>query len=163
MYAPMNEKCQDSKKVLALDFDGWARLTPPFGCVDSIRKLADKYETLIVTTNAAECIIGLLAEPYLNPNIKEENIVDLHISTDKALQMKHITKKYKVKFQDIYFVDDNLNHLLATEQLGVNVYLAGWGYCTEQQKAFAEEKENITLLTEESIHPVLNGSLKLRE
>lgn len=150
-------------EIINSNFDAWARLTPPFGCIDSIRKLANRYETLMVTTNAAECIIGLLGQPYLNLNIEEENILDLHVSTDKVVQMKHITKKYNAEFEDVHFVDDNLNHLLATQPLGVNVYLAAWGYCTKEQKAFAEEKDNITLLTEDTVYSVLDASLQPTE
>jgi len=47
--------------------------------------------------------------------------------------------------------------------LGANVYLAAWDYCTEKQRAFAEEEENITLLKEEKIYPVLNAALKSRK
>jgi len=150
-------------EIIHSNFDAWAELTPPFGCIDSIRKLANRYETLIVTTNAAECITGLLAEPYLNLHIEEKNIVDLHVSTDKVVHMKHITRKRNVRFEDMHFVDDNLNHLLATEPLGVNVYLATWGYCTKEQKAFAEKKENIILLTEDTVYSVLDASLQPTE
>jgi len=150
-------------EIIDSNFDAWARLTPPFGCIDSIRKLANRYETLIVTTNAAECIIGLLGQPYLNLNIEEKNILDLHVSTDKVVQMKHITKQCNAEFENMHFVDDNLNHLLATRPLGVNVYLAAWGYCTKEQKAFAEEKDNITLLTEDTVYSVLDASLQPTE
>lgn len=147
-------------KVIEDDFDAWARLTPPFdSIINSIRKLTDKYRTLIVTTNARECIAGLLAKSYLNLNISEEDIVDLHISTDKVVQMRYITQQYQVEYKDIHFVDDNLDHLVATHKLGVNVYLAGWGYCTEQQKELAEKSDSILLLTKESIFWVLNSLL----
>ena len=141
------------------NFDAWARLTPGFSCIDKIRKLVDKYKTVIATTNNKYSIKDLLSGPYLNLNIKEEDIVDLHISTDKLVQMEYITRKYKVKFENVHFVDDNLSHLLKVKPLGVKLYLAGWGYCTEEQKIFAEKSKDVTLLTGENVYQVLDSRL----
>ncbi len=142
------------------NFDAWTKLTPGFSCIDKIRKLTGKYKTLIATTNSRESIIGLLAKPYLNLNIKKEDIIDLHISTDKIIQMRYISKNYNVKFKDIHFVDDNLDHLLKTQRLSVNTYLASWGYCTKEQRIIAEKAKNITLLTEKNLYFVLNSFLR---
>ena len=147
------------KRVSKENFDAWAKLTPGFSCINKIRKLTGKYKTLIATTNDKESIIDLLAKPYLNLNIKKEDIVDRHISTDKIIQMEYICKNYNVKFKDIHFVDDNLDHLLKTQKLGVNVYLASWGYCTKKQKIIARKEKNVTLLTQQNLYSVLNKSL----
>ncbi len=146
-------------KVSKENFDSWIQLTPGFSCIDKIRKLTGKYRTLIATTNSKESIVGLLATPYLNLHIKKEDIIDLHISTDKIIQMRYISENYNVKFKDIHFVDDNLDHLLRTQKLSVSVYLASWGYCTEEQKIIAEKAKNITFLTEKNLYSVLNSSL----
>jgi len=150
-------------KMIKDNFNAWAKFTPGFPCIDQIRELANKYKSVIATTNSKESIKDLLAEQYLNLNIMDEDIVDLNVSTDKIVQMKYIARRYKVRFEDIHFVDDNLNHLLAVKDLGVNVYLAGWGYCTAQQKHSAKKSEEITLLTEEDIYSVLNEAVKLEE
>ena len=95
-----------------------------------------------------------------NLNIKREDMIDLHISTDKIIQMRYISKYYKVEFKDIHFVDDNLDHLVRVQKLSVNVYLASWGYCTEEQKIIAEKSKDIILLTEKNLYLVLNSFLK---
>jgi len=146
-------------KIIKNNFEAWAKLTPGFSCIGALRKLAKEHKTIIATTNNKHSIIDILAEPYLNLNIKEEDIVDLHISTDKIIQMKYITRKYKVKFKDIHFLDDNLGQLLAVRPLGVNVYLASWGYCTEEQKDFAKKSKDVVFLTEENIYSVLSKAL----
>lgn len=151
---------QTRAKACKENFDAWAKLTPGFSCIDKIRKLVDKYKSVIATTNSKESITGLLSSPYLNLNIKEGDIVDLHISTDKLVQMEYIARKYKIKFENIHFVDDNLSHLLKVQPLNVKVYLAGWGYCTEEQKVFAEKVKDITLLTEENVYQILDNSLR---
>ena len=33
-----------------------------------------------------------------------------------------------IKYSDIYFIDDNINHLIPLEKLGVNCFLSKWGY-----------------------------------
>lgn len=146
-------------KIIKNNFAAWAKLTPGFKCIGEMRKLANEHKTIIATTNSKHSIIDILGESYLNLNIKEEDIIDLHISTDKIVQMKYIARKYKVKFEKIHFLDDNLAQLLAVRPLGVNVYLASWGYCNEEQKDFARRNKGITLLTEENMYPILSKAL----
>jgi len=146
-------------EVFKNDFDAWARLAPGFGCIDEMRRLANEHKMIMATTNNKETAKSVLTEQYLNLNIKEEDIVDLHISTDKIIQMEYIAEKYEVKFGDIHFLDDNLSQLLAVRPLGVNVYLASWGYCTEEQKNFAKKSSDINFLTEENMYLVLSEAL----
>lgn len=146
-------------EVFKNDLDAWARLTPGFNCINEMRRLADEHKTIMATTNNKETAKSLLTEQYLNLNIKEEDIVDLHISTDKTIQMKYIVNKYEVEFGDVHFLDDNLSQLLAVRPLGVNVYLASWGYCTEEQKTFAKESSDVNFLTEENMYSVLTEAL----
>ena len=124
-----------------------------------MRRLANEHKTIMATTNNKETAKSLLTEQYLNLNIKEEDIVDLHISTDKTVQMEYIVNKYGVKFEGIHFLDDNLSQLLAVRPLGVNVYLASWGYCTEEQKNFAKKSSDINFLTEENMYSMLSEAL----
>ena len=73
--------------------------------------------------------------------------------------MKHIVKLYNVKFEEIYFVDDQVNHLIQTRPLGVKVLLAGWSYATDIQKEEAL-KQNITIIErEEDFYPIVRNSL----
>jgi len=146
-------------QVMKDDFDAWAKLAPGFGCISEIRELALEYKTVIATTNNEENVRDALAERHLNLNVEEEDILGLHISTDKIIQMKYIVRKHKVKLKDIHFVDDNINQLLTVRPLGVNVYLASWGYCTEEQKNFAKKSSDINFLTEENMYLVLSEAL----
>ena len=48
---------------------------------------------------------------------------------------------------------------MGTDVLGVHVFLAGWGYCTESQKEEAK-KENIIVIEEEKdFYPALKKAL----
>jgi FMN phosphatase YigB (HAD superfamily) len=73
--------------------------------------------------------------------------------------MKQIAKLYNVKFGEIYFVDDQVNHLIQTSALGVKVLLAGWSYATDIQKEEAR-KQNIPIIErEEDFYPIVENSL----
>ncbi len=146
-------------QIIKDNFDAWARLAPGFSCINEMRRLANEHKMIMATTNNKETAKSLLTEQYLNLNIKEEDIVDLHISTDKTVQMEYIVNKYGVKFEGIHFLDDNLSQLLAVRPLGVNVYLASWGYCTEKQKNFAKKSSDINFLTEENMYSMLSEAL----
>ena len=146
-------------KIIEDNFDAWARLTPGFSCIDEMRRLDNEHKTIMATTNNKETARSLMTEEWLNLNIKEDDIIDLHISTDKTIQMEYIVNKYGVEFEDIHFLDDNLNQLLAVRPLGVNVYLSSWGYCTEEQKNFVRKSSDINFLTEENMFSVLNEAL----
>jgi len=149
------------ERIIKNNFDAWAKLTPPFPCIDKLRKLTKRCKTVIATANSKDNIKGLMSKEYLDLDIEEENIIDMNISTDKVVQMRYIKEKYKIPFNNIYFVDDNLSHLLAVKELQVNVYLAGWGYCTEKQRDFARKSKDVTLLTEKNVYLVLKEHLKL--
>lgn len=88
-----------------------------------------------------------------------EDIFDKNFGEHKAEHMQAIAKKYGAKLNEIYFIDDQLSYLIGTDVLGVHVFLAGWGYCTESQKEEAK-KEKITVIEEEKdFYPVLKQAL----
>jgi hypothetical protein len=69
--------------------------------------------------------------------------------------MKAIVDRYKVSFDKIYFVDDQLSYLEETQALGVKVFLAGWGYCTEEQKRVAGKKGITVIEKEKDFYPTM--------
>jgi hypothetical protein len=38
------------------------------------------------------------------------------------------------------FIDDNVHHLLAPSQAGCHVFMAGWGYHTDEQMRLARDR-----------------------
>jgi len=85
--------------------------------------------------------------------------LDKRYGEDKSEQMKQIIKLYNVKFEEIYFIDDQVSHLIQTRPLGVKVLLAGWSYATDIQKGEAR-KQNITIIErEEDFYPIVRNSL----
>ncbi|MCG2820979.1 MAG: hypothetical protein L6371_03730, partial [Candidatus Atribacteria bacterium] len=68
-------------------------------------------------------------------------------------------KLYNVKFEEIYFVDDQVNHLIQTRLLGVKVLLAGWSYATEAQKEEAQKQDILVIEREEDFYIIIKNAL----
>jgi len=114
---------------------------------------------VIATSNLGEAIHRAFQPKYLGFKMDIEDIFDKNFGKHKAEHMQAIAKKYGVELGEIYFIDDQLSYLKGTYVLGVHVFLAGWGYCTESQKEKAK-KEKITVIEEEKdFYPVLKQTL----
>ena len=53
----------------------------------------------------------------------------------------------------------SLSYLKGTDVLGVHVFLAGWGYCTESQKEEAKKAKIPVIEEEKDFYPVLKQAL----
>ena len=85
--------------------------------------------------------------------------MDKRYGEDKSEQMKQIAKLYNVKFEEIYFVDDQVSHLIQISPLGIKIFLAGWSYATDIQKEEAR-KQNIPIIEkEEDFYPIIKNVL----
>ena len=103
----------------------------------------DKLEVVIATTRDRASVSAILEKQGIL--INDRKIISREFSIDKREQMKFITKEYAVSFEEIFFIDDILEHLKLVGSLGVNVVLASWGYSNRQQLSEAKE-EGIPIL-----------------
>jgi len=114
---------------------------------------------VIATSNRRKAIAKSFTPEYFGFTIKPEDILDKRYGEDKSEQMKQIVKLYNIKFEKIYFVDDQVSHLIQTKTLGVKVLLAGWSYATDIQKEEAR-KQNISIIEkEENFYPMVKNVL----
>ncbi len=142
-------------------FRKWFFLSPVFKeVVKGIQRfLQEGQKVVIATSNRGEAIHRAFQPEYLGFKMDLEDIFDKDFGKHKAEHMQAIAKKYGAKLGEIYFIDDQLSYLIGTDVLGVHVFLAGWGYCTESQKKEAK-KEKITVIEEEKdFYPVLKQAL----
>lgn len=135
----LRERTEFQKK----DFDKWVEMDMPIKMIiKSIKMLQKRYIVAVATMNRKKSIIRLLKKYKISPRI----IADPTISPDKKEQLTYIKNKLKLNFRDMHFVDDQVRHFPKLLKLGVNCYLATWGYNTREQKAEAENL-GATLLT----------------
>lgn len=122
-------------KLQKQDYEKWLTLTEPSPIINKINSLKEKFELVLATNNRKDVIEGLLKKYNLNFNL----IVDNTLSTNKTKQLEFIKNKYNINFSDIYFVDDQVAHFSSLIKLGVNCFLATWGYNNKGQQEEAEK------------------------
>lgn len=143
------------------DFGKWFFLSPVFTeVITGIKKfLAEGQKIVIATSNLGQAIHPAFHPDYLGFHIDQRDIFDKNYGKKKSDHMKAIAAQYGIHFDEIYFIDDQLSYLEETMALGVHVFMAGWGYCTPEQKETARE-EGITVIEEENdFYPVFEKLL----
>lgn len=148
---------QEKERWQKKDFGKWFALAPVYKqVVTGIKQLLDEgVKVVIATSNLGRAIHPAFHADYLGFPMELKDIFDKNYGKSKSDHMKAIVEQYKVTHEDIYFVDDQLNYLEETQVFGVNVFLAGWGYCTEEQKSVAREKGITVLEREEEFYPTM--------
>ena len=152
---------KEKEKWQKKSFKKWFFLSPVFKeVIKGIQRCTKEGQKIVIaTSNLGEAIHRAFQPEYLGFKMKIEDIFDKNFGKHKAEHMQAIAKKYGAKLNEIYFVDDQLSYLKGTDTLGVHVFLAGWGYCTESQKEEAR-KAKITIIEEEKdFYPVLKKAL----
>jgi phosphoglycolate phosphatase-like HAD superfamily hydrolase len=152
---------QEKEKWKKKSFQKWFSLSPVFKeVIKGIQRFTKEGQKIVIaTSNLGKAIHSAFQPEYLGFEIDIEDIFDKNFGKHKAEHMQAIAKKYDAKLNEIYFIDDQLSYLMGTDALGVNVFLAGWGYCTESQKEKAR-KERIPIIEEEKdFYPVLKQAL----
>ena len=104
------------------------------------KMLQDGLKVVITSLNIRPDIARYLHSPEIALNIPWEDIFDHRFGYDKVEQMKKIVEIYAVSFQDIYFIDDQIDHLYRPMDLGIQVFLAGWSYANAKQIKMAREQ-----------------------
>ncbi len=152
---------QEKEKWQKKNFKKWFSLSPVFKeVVKGIQRFTKEgRKVVIATSNLGEAIHRAFQPEYLGFEIDIEDIFDKNFGKHKAEHMQAIAKKYDAKLNEIYFIDDQLSYLIGTDTLGVNVFLAGWGYCTESQKEEARKAKIPIIEEEKDFYPVLKQAL----
>jgi phosphoglycolate phosphatase-like HAD superfamily hydrolase len=152
---------KERDRIQEMDFKAWFKLESAFPRItkDTGKLLEEETKIIIATSNRRRAIAQCFTPEYLGFEIKKEDILDKRYGEDKSQQMLQIVKLYGVKFEDIYFVDDQVSHLIQTRPLGIKVFLAGWSYATDIQKEEAR-KQNIPIIErEEDFYAIVKDSL----
>jgi phosphoglycolate phosphatase-like HAD superfamily hydrolase len=152
---------EEKEKWQKKSFRKWFFLSPVFHeVVKGIQRfLQEGQKMVIATSNLGEDIHRSFQPEYLDFKIDIEDIFDKNFGKHKAEHMQAIAKKYGVALEEIYFIDDQLSYLIGTNTLGVSVFLAGWGYCTESQKEEAKKRRITVIEEEKDFYPILKKVL----
>ena len=129
----------------------WIKMHRPFpGIVDAVQILSQRF-LLAIATSKDRASVDILLEHYkLSPYFRPENILDKDFAKSKRFHLTRFQKEHGVPFKNIHFIDDKVLHLVSVKDLGVNCYLALWGFNTEREHKVAV-KEGFTLLNLEDL------------
>lgn len=129
-------------------FDNWLSLLSPYNHVlKAINSLREHFRIAVATNNSKRSVTAFLNKFGMKPEL----MITKEITTNKVEQIQLITKKLDVKYENVYFIDDNVHHLEQVKKTGAHCYLAGWGYNTKDQQLIAR-KENIPILEQKNFH-----------
>ena len=153
---------KERERLQNTDYRAWFNLEPAYPkVIEGIKKLLEEETKIVIaTSNSRKAIARTFTPEYFGFTIDPEDILDRRYGEDKSEQMKQIVKLYHVKFEEIYFVDDQLSHLIQARPLGVKVFLAGWSYATKAQKEEARKQNILIIEKEEDFYPIVKNSLK---
>ncbi len=116
----------------------WIEMNPLYPGMEHIIEMVCSEERLYIASTKDEVSIDLvlrengLAVPF-------GNILGKSFSLDKRVQLREIIHRTNYEAKKVYFVDDNPTHLAHVKSLGVNCFLASWGYNTVETRKNAEE------------------------
>ena len=152
---------KERERLQNIDYRAWFNLEPPYPkIIQGMKKLLEEeIKIVIATSNRRKAIMKSFTPEYFGFTIDPKDILDKRFGEDKSEQMRHIVKFYKVNFEDIYFVDDQVSHLIQTRPLGIKVILAGWSYATEVQKEEARKQDILVIEREEDFYIIIKNAL----
>jgi len=120
------------------DIKGWLALHAPYPrFLGLIRRHADTTPVALATAKdrrSAEILLDHLGVGDLFP---PERILDKETGVSKTAHLTVLRDRVGIAFDDITFLDDKVNHLVAVAPLGVRPVLAGWGFNTPREHDLA--------------------------
>lgn len=119
------------------DFEGWASSQRPYPeFVSQVPALIEAFgQVAIATTKDEASARKLLASADF-----DFPILGKEFSTDKALQMAELQRRFSVQPDRIVFVDDLIDNLERVRTTGARVALADWGYNVPAERQHAVQQ-----------------------
>ncbi|MBN1560330.1 HAD family hydrolase [candidate division KSB1 bacterium] len=123
----------------------WAALNPLYhGMRQFLANYAKKENLYIITTKKLLFVFKILTA--YNIKLIDENIRDTSDGVTKRHLIEEILADRKVRPDQFYFIDDQVDTLIRVKPTGVHAMLAGWGYNNPQQRELAR-RQDISVLT----------------
>ncbi len=135
------------RRTYQKDPEIWIKLLPAFpGITEAIRKLSKKYRLAIATSKDLASVRLQLNAYRLQTYFTEDCILDKEVSNSKRNHLKKLHAHLGIPYEKMHFIDDKFIHLLDAHTLGVQCYLATWGFNTRREHRLAD-KQGFHLLT----------------
>jgi phosphoglycolate phosphatase-like HAD superfamily hydrolase len=102
---------------------------------------AERAEFSIATAKDRPSVLRLLSAYGVANLFAQDAIFDKEAGRNKEAHLRRIQQRFGVRFDQITFVDDKVNHLISVEKLGVRCVLAAWGYNGDREREIAKTRD----------------------
>lgn len=129
------------ERLSEADREGWLKLARPFpAMVELLRRRAGELAYAIATSKDRRSVGLLLAAYGIADLFDDALLLDKECGPNKAAHLELARARLELRFDEMSFVDDKVNHLDRVAPLGVRCNLAAWGYNTPREHALARER-----------------------
>jgi len=120
------------------DPEGWVSLQRPYlHMTELLGRRGRRGRVAVLTARDRGSLLQLLEAWELDRVIPPEMIYDKETGVRKTAHLQRLCQDHGVRPEAVTFVDDKINHLVATAHLGVRGVLAGWGHNTVREHSEA--------------------------
>tara|TARA_Y100000294_G_scaffold144001_1_gene138781 strand:+ start:314 stop:1060 length:747 start_codon:yes stop_codon:yes gene_type:complete len=114
-------------------FSQWILLNPIYKQIKSdLIDVVDINNLFIVTAKDTDSVLDLLRANNIAINRKQ--IYGREMSLNKVKLFNKIIKETDIQPQNIFYIEDKISHLIKVKTMGINGYLATWGYNSPSAK-----------------------------
>jgi phosphoglycolate phosphatase-like HAD superfamily hydrolase len=119
----------------------WHRLMRPYApLVEVLRARAGEVPYALATAKDRRSVEAIFAFHGLSDLFPPGLILDKETGADKAAHLTRLRELLGLRFEELTFVDDKVNHLETVAPLGVRCALAAWGYNGPREHQAARER-----------------------
>ena len=131
---------QERSQFLETDTAHWLELNPLYpGMGDFIRTYRYPERLVIITTKRAEFVEVTLAATGIR--FPAANLFSADQGRSKSVLIAELLSSRAIQPPELHFIDDQVDTLITAKPLGVNLYLARWGYTNKEQIRLAEQEK----------------------
>lgn len=100
------------------------------GVPEKLQRLWSEFDVIVVTGKDSEAVQTFLRSFRLSPD--PGRIYDKDAAHDKLEAIRRAASETGRPLEQITLLDDNIVHLLPVQKAGSRVFMAGWGYHTDE-------------------------------
>jgi len=131
--------------------EGWIALNKPYpGIRKAIEALSSYFELAVATSKDSQTVHALLDSYGLGSLFGPSHVLDKSMGGSKRAHLATLRDIFNCTYGEMTFIDDKVAHLIDCSDLGVRLFMAGWGYNSTQEAELAAS-QNIPVLQIEEL------------
>jgi len=131
-------------------WEGWIALNKPYpGISQAIEALSSRFELAVATSKDARTVRSVLDSYGLRSFFREGRVLDKSMGGSKRAHLAALLDICNCTYGEMTFIDDKVAHLIDCADLGVGLYMAGWGYNSPREEKLAASHDIPVLKIEE--------------